>query len=159
MGQGKLVILLRKLMRQFVKSKLHIPSGQLRLGHLPLKLSPLVRGIQRCLCHLVAEAGFLVGCGNSGGHCTGLLIGAVNCQLIKGDLRWDQDKCKQKDPAGRENTRKKNVSKACLHSAGVMLGLGHPDVKSSLLIGSCSRCIGLLVGVVDSQLVKRDLRK
>ena len=40
-----------------------------------------------------------------------------------------------------------------------MLGLGHPDVKSSLLISSCSRCIGLLVGVVDSQLVKRDLRK
>ena len=43
-----------------------------------------------------------------------------------------------------------------------MLRLGHPDVKSSLLI-SCSSCCncstGLLVGAVDSQLVKRNLRK
>ena len=40
-----------------------------------------------------------------------------------------------------------------------MLGLGHPDVKSRLLICSCNCRIGLLVGVVNSQLVKGNLRK
>ena len=43
-----------------------------------------------------------------------------------------------------------------------MLGLGHPNVKSSLLIsgcGCCNRGIGLLVGAVNSQLVKCDLEK
>ena len=42
-----------------------------------------------------------------------------------------------------------------------MLGLGHPDVKSSLLIcGSCccDCSTGLLVGTVDGQFIKRDLR-
>ena len=51
---------------------------------------------------------------------------------------------------------------ACLHAAGIMLGLGHPNVKSSLLIsgcGCCNRGIGLLVGAVNSQLVKCDLEK
>ena len=55
----------------------------------------------------------------------------------------------------------KACSNARLHVTGIVLGLGHPDVKASLLI-SCSGCcncsIGLLVGAVDSQLIKRDLR-
>ena len=44
-----------------------------------------------------------------------------------------------------------------LHAAGIMLGLGHPDVESSLLISSSGRCncsIGLLMGTIDGQLVK-----
>ena len=47
-----------------------------------------------------------------------------------------------------------------LHSAGIMLGLGHPDVKASLLIsgsGCCNCSIGLLVGAVDGQFIKCDL--
>ena len=47
-----------------------------------------------------------------------------------------------------------------LHATGIMLGLGHPDVESSLLIsgsGGCNCSIGLLVGAVDGQLIKRHL--
>ena len=43
-----------------------------------------------------------------------------------------------------------------------MLGLGHPDVKSSLLISGCCSCnrgTGLLVGAVDNQLIKCNLEK
>ena len=48
-----------------------------------------------------------------------------------------------------------------LHTAGIVLSLGHSDVEPSLLIsssGCCNCSIGLLVGAVDSQLIKRDLR-
>ena len=48
-----------------------------------------------------------------------------------------------------------------LHAAGIVLSLCHPDVESSLLIsgsGSSYCSIGLLVGTVDGQLIKRDLR-
>ena len=79
---------------QLVKSVLHITSGQLCLCHLAFKLSLLVRGIQRSLGHLVAEAGLLIGCSNRCSHRTGLLVGAVHCELIKGNLRWDQEQCK-----------------------------------------------------------------
>ena len=47
-----------------------------------------------------------------------------------------------------------------LHATGIVLGLGHPDVESSLLIsssGGCNCSIGLLVGAVDGQLIKRHL--
>ena len=47
-----------------------------------------------------------------------------------------------------------------LHAAGIVLRLGHPDVESSLLIsssGGCNCSIGLLVGAVDGQLIKRNL--
>ena len=47
-----------------------------------------------------------------------------------------------------------------LHATGIVLGLRHPDVKSSLLISSSGRCncsTGLLVGTVDGQLIKRHL--
>ena len=54
---------------QLVKCRLHITSSQLRLGH------------------LVAEAGLLIGCSHCGSHCTGLLVGAVHSELIKGILR------------------------------------------------------------------------
>ena len=64
-----------------------------------------------------------------------------------------------KEPGPIMKCGHQRYSKACLHAAGIMLGLGHPDIKSSLLIGSSSCCIGLLVGVVDGQLVKCDLRK
>jgi hypothetical protein len=50
--------------------------------------------------------------------------------------------------------------KTCLHTAGIVLGLGHPDVKASLLIsgsGCCNCSTGLLVGAVDGQLIKRNL--
>ena len=53
---------------QLVKGGLHITSGQLRLGH------------------LVAEAGLLIGCSHCGSYCTGLLIGAVHSELVKGML-------------------------------------------------------------------------
>ena len=49
---------------------------------------------------------------------------------------------------------------AYLHAAGIMLGLGHPDVKACLLISGSGRCYcgtGLLVGAVDGELIKRDL--
>ena len=58
-----------------------------------------------------------------------------------------------------EEHRPQCYSNACLHATGIMLGLGHPDVKSRLLICSCNCRIGLLVGVVNSQLVKGNLRK
>ena len=48
-----------------------------------------------------------------------------------------------------------------LHTASIVLGLGHPDVKASLLIsgsGCCNCSTGLLVGAVDGQLIKGDLR-
>ena len=79
---------------QFVEGGLHITGCQLGLGHLALKLSLLVRGIQRSLGHLVAKAGLLIGCSNRCSHCTCLLVGAVHCELIKGNLRWDQEQCK-----------------------------------------------------------------
>ena len=47
-----------------------------------------------------------------------------------------------------------------LHASGIVLRLGHPDVESSLLIsssGGCNCSIGLLVGAVDGQLIKRHL--
>ena len=50
----------------------------------------------------------------------------------------------------------------CLHAAGIVLGLGHPDIKSSLLISgsSCCNCsTGLLRSIVNSQLVEGDLKK
>ncbi len=72
---------------QLVEGGLHITSSQLGLGHLPLKLSLLVRSIKRSLGHLVAEAGFLIGRGHCGCYCTGLLVGAIDSQLIKGNLR------------------------------------------------------------------------
>ena len=71
---------------QLVKGGLHITSGQLCLGHLALKLGLLVGSIQRSLGHLVAEAGFLIGCSHCSSYCTGLLIGAVHGELIKGML-------------------------------------------------------------------------
>ena len=43
------------------------------------------------------------------------------------------------------------MGKARLHSASIMLSLGHPDIKASLLIcgSDCSRyCTGLLIGAV-----------
>ena len=52
--------------------------------------------------------------------------------------------------------------KACLHAASIVLRLGHTDVKSSLLISGSGRCncsTGLLVGTVDGQLIKRDLKQ
>ena len=52
--------------------------------------------------------------------------------------------------------------KACLHAPSVVLSLGHPNVKASLLVGGSGRgsyCTGLLVGVVDSQLIKGNLQK
>ena len=48
-----------------------------------------------------------------------------------------------------------------LHATGIVLGLRHPDVKSSLLISGSGRCncsTGLLMGAVDGELVKRNLR-
>ena len=72
---------------QLVKGGLHITSGQLSLGHLALKLGLLVGSIQRSLGHLVAEAGLLIGCSHCGSYCTGLLIGVVHSELIKGVLR------------------------------------------------------------------------
>ena len=65
-----------------------------------------------------------------------------------------------KEPGPIMKCGHQRYSKACLHAAGIMLGLGHPDVKSSLLIGGSGRCnssTGLLMGAVDGQLVKRDL--
>ena len=50
---------------------------------------------------------------------------------------------------------------ANLHATGIVLGLRHPDVKSSLLISSSGRCncsTGLLVGAVDGELIKCNLR-
>ena len=47
-----------------------------------------------------------------------------------------------------------------LHTASIVLGLGHPDVEASLLIsgsGSCNCGTGLLVGAVDGQLIERNL--
>ena len=54
----------------------------------------------------------------------------------------------------------RHYGKTCLHATSIMLGLGHPDVKSSLLIsgsGCCNCSTGLLVGTVDGQLIKCDL--
>ncbi len=53
---------------QLVKGRLHITSSQLSFGH------------------LVAEAGLLIGCSHCGSHCTGLLVGVVHSELIKGIL-------------------------------------------------------------------------
>ena len=72
---------------QLVKSGLHITSGQLCLSHLALKLGFLVGSIQRSLGHLVAKAGLLIGCSNGSRHRTGLLVGAIHGELIKGNLR------------------------------------------------------------------------
>ena len=51
------------------------------------------------------------------------------------------------------------AGQACLHAAGIVLGLGHSDVKSSLLISGIGCSAGLLIGVVDSQLVEGNLGK
>ena len=72
---------------QLVKGGLHITSGQLSLGHLALKLGLLVGSIQRSLGHLVAEAGLLIGCSHCSSYCTGLLVGVIHGELIKGVLR------------------------------------------------------------------------
>ena len=40
-----------------------------------------------------------------------------------------------------------------------MLGLSHPDIEAGLLISGISRSTGLLVRIVNSQLVEGDLRK
>ena len=48
-----------------------------------------------------------------------------------------------------------------LHTARIVLGLGHSYVEASLLISSGSCChssTGLLVGAVNGQLIKCDLR-
>ena len=42
-----------------------------------------------------------------------------------------------------------------------MLGFGHPNVKTSLLISGSGRCnssAGLLMGAVNGQLIKCDLK-
>ena len=72
---------------QLVKGGLHVTCSQFRFGHLALKLGLLVGSIQRSLGHLVAEAGLLIGRCNCSRYCTGLLVGAVHSELIKGILR------------------------------------------------------------------------
>ena len=74
---------------QLVKGGLHITSSQFGFGHLSFKLGLLVGSIQRSLGHLVAEASLLIGCSHCGSYCTGLLVGAVHSELIKGILRKD----------------------------------------------------------------------
>ena len=54
---------------QLVKGGLHITSLQLSLGH------------------LIAEAGLLIGCSHCSSYCTGLLVGVIHGELIKGVLR------------------------------------------------------------------------
>ena len=84
-----------------VKASLLSCSVMLGLGHLAIEGSDLIGVVkgqlvegglhitsgQLCLGHLVAEAGLLISCSHCGGYCTGLLVGAVHGELIKGNLR------------------------------------------------------------------------
>ena len=58
-----------------------------------------------------------------------------------------------------EDYKKKIPVETCLHAASIVLGLGHPNIKAGLLISGVGCSTGLLVGIVDSQLVEGHLGK
>ena len=113
------------------------------------------------------KAGILVSCSHCGSFCTGLLDGVVHSELVKGILRKisleTDNSAKILGPRSVKNERTSMFTGKLtnLHAAGIVLGLGHPDVKASLLISGSGRCncsTGLLVGAVDGQFIKSDLR-
>ena len=108
----------------------------LSLGHPDVKASFLIGGIVLSLGHMTAEGGFL--------------ISVVKRQLVKSGLHVARGKFCLRHLA----------LKLGLLVGGIQRSFGHLVAEAGLLIGSCdcSRyCTSLLIGVVDSELVKGNL--